>query len=174
MQCDSVTAFVNADIQLRKRRKEASIETKRLIASVKDAMDAAIVEMIDARRSVVCVNSSTWVVLVEKRGVFPKFSVDALTETLKCMDQPDPLCTVGTDRDRPDTGTCVRDYVRKSFTRRSDGTASLTVQCHPPSGQMDTTDGPVCCGCLCRRTVREKCPPRSPAPGLRGSGDLPV
>lgn len=141
MQCDQVTAFVNADRNLRKLRKDASVETKRLIASVKDAMDAAIAEMLDVGCSVVRVDNSTWVVLTEKKGIFPKLSVDALTETLKCMDNPtDSPSTDGPARDPVETGVHVRDYVRKSLTRRSEGTVSLTVQSHPPSGKH-STDG---------------------------------
>jgi hypothetical protein len=142
MQATHVATFVNADIELRQRRKDAKPETKRVMAAVNDAKDAALAAMLAAGRSVVRVNGSTWVVLVEKRGSFPKLSVDTLTETLRCMD---PVAADGGGAGggadgaygvASDVCVGVRDYVRKSLSYRGDGFVSLVVQCHPPSGHV--------------------------------------
>ena len=140
MECVHVATFVNAELEIRQRRKDAKPETKRVMAALKDATDAAMGAMLAAGRSVVRVNGSTWVVLVEKRGAFPKWSVDALTETLKCMDQVDHTGAAGGMAGGmagvTGVGVGVRDYVRKSLSYRGDGTASLAVQHHPPSGAV--------------------------------------
>jgi hypothetical protein len=140
MQSVQVATFVNADLEIRKRRQDAKPETMRVMAAVSAAKDAAMGAMVAAGRSVIRVNATTWVVMAEKRGAFPKLSVDALTETLKCMDPVKYDGGAGGNGAGNSAGG-VREFVRKSLSCRGEGCASLVVQCYPPPGHVEDVAG---------------------------------
>ena len=124
----AVELFLRADLALNKLRKDTQLESKRLLATVRDAKEKAISQMVISQRNAIRVNHSTWVVMQVKPGSFPRLSVDTLVDTItgiELADHEDPR------------EARLRNQIHRSFALRGDGTTTLTLQCHPPGKMVE-------------------------------------